>query len=78
MKFITRKIKENSVTCHSKTGFKMPGNIYKDKHKFNKNIFLNKFLIKLQNFSLRRRQFNPLVYTVCVLVHDILFQNLSF
>ena len=25
-------------------------------------------------FSLRRRQSNPLVYTVCVLVHDILFQ----
>ena len=24
--------------------------------------------------SLRRRQSNPLVYTVCVLVHDILFQ----
>ena len=29
---------------------------------------------KSKNSSLRRRQSNPLVYTVCVLVHDILFQ----
>ena len=31
----------------------------------------------LHILSLRHRQSNPLVYTVCVLVHDILFQILS-
>ena len=36
-------------------------------------IFNGSFSCK-EDFSLRRRQSNPLVYTVCVLVHDILFQ----